>query len=245
MRNKYRRFISSWFSLDVLIVAVAWQSAVKLRWRVLLLITANDTLPLWVTNIPITCRVRSPLPPPPTHTHPSFLPRFAHSHHLFFFLVFFFLHNMCCQNTLWKHPIPQLHIFDIVNQECRRFTISILSAVVLSSDLSADDLGQSLWMFCWSETTLPLCDWNYGCFFWLNYFHSKPFFSSDITSLWLILVAFSSGHAVYSLLHFKASGKNRSSVIAEDSKQKTKIQILGKILFDNTILFQYITRTIY
>lgn len=40
----------------------------------MLLITANDTLPLWVTNVPITCGVRSPLPP--------FLPRCVHSPHL-------------------------------------------------------------------------------------------------------------------------------------------------------------------
>lgn len=54
-------FISSWLSLDVFIVAVGWQSTIKLRWHVLLLITANDTLPLWVTNVPITCGVYSPL----------------------------------------------------------------------------------------------------------------------------------------------------------------------------------------
>lgn len=53
MKNKWRHFISSWLSLDVFIVAVAWQSAFKLRRH--------------VVHVCITCTVRSPLGAPPSH----------------------------------------------------------------------------------------------------------------------------------------------------------------------------------
>lgn len=111
MINKWRHFISSWLSLDVFIVAVAWQSAIKLRWHVLLLITANDTRPLWVTNVPITYRVCSPLP------LPSPLPLMFSLSHL--------LYTICAAtNTPERIPLPTCSISPI-HLQCASISANI------------------------------------------------------------------------------------------------------------------------
>lgn len=77
---------------------------------------------------------------PSAHLCPfHFLPRCAHFYHLF-------------GTALSKHPRPQHSHFYDTKRSIREFHSFCLVSCSWSPDQSVEDLGQSLWMFCWSET---------------------------------------------------------------------------------------------
>lgn len=93
-------FISSWSSLDVFIVAVAWQSAIELRWHVVLLITANDTLTPPSHKCSHHMQSTLTFAPPPTP------PWCAHSPICFTQYVL--------PASLWRHPPPNPTTLSVV-----------------------------------------------------------------------------------------------------------------------------------
>lgn len=132
-------------------MAVAWQSAIKLRWHVVLLITANDTLPLWVTNVHITCRIRSPLP---LSFHDAL------NQHLFF--------TMCSSSNMRATISPT----QFSHSACAN--ISQFLSCQLFFFKSCD-----LWMIwikvngCFAEVKCPVSERYH--LVWLNYFWSRLF----------------------------------------------------------------------
>ena len=115
LKWQINRDISS--AADVFIVAVAWQPAIELRWHVWLLITANDTLALWVMNVAITRGGHSPLPLPPS-LPPSLPPIMSSLSHVC---------TMCVVSyTVWKHPFHQIaYVIHNIQRWYRCFPISV------------------------------------------------------------------------------------------------------------------------
>lgn len=188
-------------------MAVAWQSAIKLRWRVLLLITANNTLPLRVYLCPL----------------PSLPLMMCSRSHLFY--------SICSASNTLKASISLTHqltyfIYFNVQCLCKRFAVSVLSAGVEPCDLSWQMICVKV-CGCFAEVKLSMYDWYDPWPGWATFVQGSCVVKSH-TLVGFLGSAFSNGHAVCcSMLHLETT-RNKGQESSWGVLSKLKVMCFSR-----------------